>query len=279
MPERDETTPSAERMPGHSKVEPETAPPPATNRIVAAAGYEPSAHRPEGRPEPMPKAVPAAFAALGLSAGLFAGMSESPVAGTVISGVLGLITGGTLVLLPAKERGHFPLRSLAPFAAAVIWLCGSSVTGVFVGIELRTGALFGADAAEVPLTAVTPDGFRERGKAIGSRRVVSLLMLQRALDAAGIDRAANNAVISEYADEAAVAEAEAVKQRRSDFDRLRPRRGRARETDPPLQEGPSEPQIRVGCRREGGSGLGGEILDARLGLGGAARRSAERGTA
>src|SRR5262249_48791682 len=84
------------------------------------------------------------FGVLGFTTGVFVGLSESPVVGTLLTGILSLFAGGLLAVFALKKDSiSLSIESLNGLAISIIAFCLMSLFGSLFGISMRKAVLPG----------------------------------------------------------------------------------------------------------------------------------------
>ena len=166
-------------------------------RKVAMSTTEQGGQAPEGPAPTLPpisRAFFLCFGVLGFSTGVFVGLSESPVVGTLLTGVLSLFAGGLLAVFALKKDSvSLTAENLNGLAISIICFCLLCLAGSVVGIWMRKAvlpALFTKAEAKPPLADL-----KVVGKGVPHDKLVRLLMIQATLKNLGVGEAENNLVI------------------------------------------------------------------------------------
>jgi hypothetical protein len=140
-----------------------------------------------------------AVSVLGFTMGLYTGWSSSPVVGSLITGVFGLLSGGVLAMFAFKTDkadgdAKPPVNgtALRGISLALTLVCLASVVGTVFGINVRNSnlALFvGKQDKLTPLASSSPD--------LPPALIAKLVILQRSLDNFGYSRRENNALLDQ----------------------------------------------------------------------------------
>lgn len=146
----------------------------------------------------VPSSVYWAVGTLGFTMGLYTGWSSSPVVGTLITGVFGLLSGGLLAVFAfpgAKKEGieHTPL-ALGAVSGSLILICIASIFGTILGINVRNGNVVSVFSSEEPLISVQTD-HAELPPAL----VAKLVLLQQSFEGMGLSRKENNSLLNSIA--------------------------------------------------------------------------------
>lgn len=152
-----------------------------------------------------PRVVYVAVFVLGTTLGIFTGWSQSPVVGSLITGILGLLGGGALSFFVSRkdsEKGDKPQFNLSgAHSVAVSWcimlLCGTTVLGTFLGITIRVNNFpFALVEDDVQLTDI-PTSFPD----LSPIHSAYLAALQCSLDRCEYPKAQNNQLIFNFTNE------------------------------------------------------------------------------
>ena len=137
----------------------------------------------------------------GFTIGLFTGWSRTPVVGSLVSGMIGMVSGGILAVFATKGEGkttshaiEFLFTNLIPIALGINIVCVSTVFGTIVGINMRLG--------NIPILIRSPESLTPIStvhKELPAGILAKLVMLQIVMDKADHDRSENNALIARYA--------------------------------------------------------------------------------
>lgn len=151
----------------------------------------------------LPKIAFGCFAVLGFTTGLYIGLSESPVVGGFVGGVLSLVTGGAVTFFTGKDdKRVLPVRHLKALSKCIILFCFLSLLGSFIGIGLREDFLgLFQSAKQSPVELVRLD---RSLKDISSDLGIKIGLLQQLLKQQGIDNAENNRIVQVFIDGAAL---------------------------------------------------------------------------
>lgn len=147
----------------------------------------------------VPASALVCFSVLGFTTGIYVGLSDSPVVGGFVGGVLSLITGGALTFLIGKDNApSLSAKHVTALSKCIIAYCILSLTGSCLGIVLREdifGFLKPAKPASVELTRLSPDP-----GAIPRDVYVKIALLQQLLKQHRIDNTENNAIVQLFLD-------------------------------------------------------------------------------
>lgn len=145
----------------------------------------------------------------GLSAGILAGLSESPVAGVVLTGVFGVV-GGVAAnqffnpVARSEERGrhrlfmdlHSNVELQIVFFQAMTLACVFLVVGAFLGAGFRTGNIWPKTSkSDSPKLRSISTYYSD----LGASEILRLQILQQKLDGIGVSIDENNATIEQIA--------------------------------------------------------------------------------
>ena len=145
------------------------------------------------------KSVGTCFVVLGFTLGLYVGWSQSPVVGSVVTGLFSLITGGALTFFVGKaDKFTVTPALLALIAKAITSLCIFSIIGTVVGIIVRDGYIvtaFSTPKPEQELLAIT-----EHSDKLPREKLVKLTILQQMLSTLNVPIPDNNKIILGFID-------------------------------------------------------------------------------
>lgn len=142
-----------------------------------------------------------AFTVMGFVMGFLAGVSTTPVAGSLLSGILGGV-GAVAALMFVKKKEDLGIQILhkGTIAKGVLCFAIALIPGVVFGTELRTHELF-TFAFGDKLLSVTKAAEMRKVK-LTAKQEVLLLLIQRILSDKAVPISASNSAITKLIDSA-----------------------------------------------------------------------------